>query len=1015
MVECYEHLTSCQETILVLENYIRDFKALLNWFRVDADHQCNKKTQPPGRPMSLAWEVRKCNPLPKVRGMTLTSPALSGKSSPSFSGKNSPCLTIVENRPYSRMNGQSDLRRKPDGGLNFSGSAPLQRSASDGKLNENWEDDGLHIKTIKANILSPSRGANSQEIEASQVSVTIDPNQSSQYCQTDLDEDHLTLAAYREKYNISFGTSSPQVAQELPKATTEEPNKAAAGPAILAKRSEPQRPLKTLQQQAINPPATSRVAAPLRKPLHSANKSQNAFQLKKSSTVVAQAVKPNPITTARRPISTRNPVPTKSRPPPADASCLSKFHPRSKTMIEIKRSNNSATPRFGSNKRISQEDVNSSTSTLKASNERIGSSRSSLKERVVHNRKSEPKTLPPSQSAQEANDGWLTVKSKRRAHWTNRFHQPTGYASLPTLALLDEQNEDPAETENNKNKANKPDSKKVEPKVAAKKDPVKAAFVTSKVNKTKTAVELNKPHNPVKTSSNKVNANKPNPKPISKQPSRLSGPLKIEPVVRQKSDLTGLKIKSLHREFMRIEKLNNGPRRAEKIPLESKVLEGAEEDDSNASKVDMKIQTGSFGIPNKTVNLSSSDEAELRDTEESDDDQKKLLEEQENLERQIRELENTEIDVDTETDETDYEVLVDNDEEFSECGGAESKPEPLDLDEDATLETKYHLLLSEMSMCERLQTLATLEAFVARHPGRAQELHQKLSSPSRRRSLHETLKKYQAKQARAEEKREVLKKEKAYKIQLLLTRVEDVKQAKQQLIDARRHKMEERLQRATENREQYLKDKIRKAHDEDEKLREIAFIKSLTEQNKRLDLLESTKEHEVRMHDLEQERQKRVEEKAAKEAAAERRRLELEQERKRRLEKISETRREREKRVGKIQEQKEFERQKLAREKARDREERLQALQAQQQATTEELQRKINQKIQDSTRRYEENIEHVRQRAQELGHPSRNLDEMSNHGGESVSDLSSTVSDALEPNKTSKKKLKKLKSKIQEK
>lgn len=490
-------------------------------------------------------------------------------------------------------------------------------------------------------------------------------------------------------------------------------------------------------------------------------------------------------------------------------------------------------------------------------------------------------------------------------------------------------------------------------------------------------------------------------------------------MMRQKSDLTGLKIKSLHREYMRIEKMN-GIRRDDQD--DRKLIE---EELNNATKVDMKIQTGQ--MPTSYVNLSSADDDDEEEDvdlimEESDDDQRRLLEEQENLERQIRELENTEIDVDTETDETDYEVLVDNDDEeeegdmFTEGGGRginyRGTGENGDTDENLSLEMKYHLLLSEMSMGERMETLATLEAFVARHPGRAQELHQKLSSPSRRRSLHETLKKYQAKQARAEEKRESLLKEKAHKIQILLSRVEDVKQAKQQLIDEKRLRMEERLERATVNRTQYLRDKVKKAHDEDEKLREIAFIKSLTEQNRRLDLLESSKEHEVRMQDLETERQKRVEEKAAKEAAAERRREELEHERQKRLEKISETRREREIRVGRVQELKEMERQKLATQKARDREERLQALQAAQQATTEELQRKINLKLQESTRRHEELIEHIRQKAQELGVPNRNNEDA---GSAHESDLSSTVSDILEPNKGSKKKLKKLRQKMQEK
>lgn len=58
-VECYENLLSCQETILVLENYIRDFKALAEWFRFSWEYETMPK-----RPQSLSWDVRKSNPAP---------------------------------------------------------------------------------------------------------------------------------------------------------------------------------------------------------------------------------------------------------------------------------------------------------------------------------------------------------------------------------------------------------------------------------------------------------------------------------------------------------------------------------------------------------------------------------------------------------------------------------------------------------------------------------------------------------------------------------------------------------------------------------------------------------------------------------------------------------------------------------------------------------------------------------------------------------------------------------------
>ncbi|XP_062142937.1 S phase cyclin A-associated protein in the endoplasmic reticulum isoform X2 [Drosophila sulfurigaster albostrigata] len=1270
-VECYENISSCQEAILVLENYVRDFKALSEWFKVSWDYDSRPLQQ---RPQSLAWEVRKSNPTPRVRTKSLCSPTASGKSSPALfacnSGKTSPCCDGHVS-PKKLLRAYDQL---PRGAMRvnvrelFAASKRATQGGGGGGANSNSDT------SLNANPLEQAPDLSASDKSYVQLNT--------QYSQTDLEDPHLTLADVREKMRREAAEreaiereAAEREAAEREAAEREEAEREAAAAAAEAQQVEtaakeaveseqvPQTDSPAVEQpqsksavesvaiveptalqmtvcrmdamenlllqaqanKEPTPPSTLlKPVAPLpenpakkAQPLNALSGAANAMQnspLKYSSVLnrpaaargsnpktqstqqVAAATAPTTAaklgTTAKtatlpktavnglrrsnnnnvnanvnsntnlKPFGARTArstvlsAPTVPPRPSSKTECYgppsnvaSRLSARSRTMIDM---NGNSAPAAGAaaaapkplakrtrstllttttttagtagttvGKRVSlpsvrlssREDIASSTSTLKASNEQLSSSRSTIK---LDDRHSEPKQLQL--QLHDANDGWLTVKNRRRSsmHWANRFNQPTGYASLPTLALLNEQKEEKDKQQREKAKtaanakpavagkapaakgaANKAGNKIVAPpaprpeikNAKAKVNSFPALRAAAQVKKQDKTSEKDKEKDKENKDAEKdKDKEKEKEKHADKEKEKLKEKEKQKPatttafsrsssncgsnvssalngrtsiIKRQKSDLTGLKMTSLHKEYMRSEK--NALRKQQKEQKEQSSHDNSgssgstcESNNDDHNKIDIKIQTNcefskTIGelyesiarskLPNGCVKsgaslLSACDENDEQSAEDVEEErnERMLVEVQESLERQIRELESTEIDVDTETDETDCEVQLEENEDSAELGLDDAGVFiTMCDDENASLELRYQALLSDMSWNERAEALATLQAYVARHPGRAQELHQKLSSPSRRRSLQETLKKYQAKQARAQQKRALLQQEKAAKLQQLFVRVEDVKTAKKQLIEDKRQKMEGRLQRAAENREIYLRQIIEKAHDEEKKLKEINFIKNIEAQNKRLDLLESSKETEGRLQDLEQERQKRVEEKAAKEAAVERRRQALEKERLLKLEKMNETRLEKEQRIGKMQEQKERQRQALAREKARDREERLLALQVQQQQTAEELQRKIQQKQLESARRHEENIEHIRQRALELTMPSTRQqdeargeqdDEEELFNGNATSttnedcDLSSTLSELggvngnREHSRSYKKKMKKLKQRM---
>ncbi|CAK1589439.1 unnamed protein product [Parnassius mnemosyne] len=575
------------------------------------------------------------------------------------------------------------------------------------------------------------------------------------------------------------------------------------------------------------------------------------------------------------------------------------------------------------------------------------------------------------------NDGWLTVKSRRlcreskkqsKSHWANRYHQPSATTSLPTLNMLESPKED-----------------------------TNAIVESPKATKTDRA-KSEQPENVVKTEKHVKVENVVKVLPTQK----IENKPKDLAMIRQKSDVTGLKTKSSRNKVLtkKAEKIIDKSNTEEHSDLNKNRLHSSLESlttglarsqesteeafDFDKWKAEFKLTFKYLDdedqIPNHNEILKAADPSEMSEIAEmtsqieenerkiswaldfqSEVDQRKLCEEEDLLNRQIMELQQvSDIDLDTETDdtETDAEILCEDTVNPPSCP-SESLGSLA-----ASLEDQYETALAGMTWAERVDTLVVLEALVARDPGRAQQLHAKLSQGIKRRgSLQDALRRLQAKQARAERQRMEYQTERAKKIHQLLARVEEVKVAKNQLIEEKRLRMERRLQKAAENRDQYLKDIVKKAHDEDEKLREIAFITQLQAQNRRHDFLAQCRYHTTRLRQMRRDRLQKLEEKAAREAAVGARRQALEEARRSRVESLLQRRRLRDERVQGMRELRRQERDDAAREKAEGVKSRLSALAAAAELEVDALRSRIRDKQDASQQRLELHLQAVREKA----------------------------------------------------
>merc|ERR1719233_1541813 len=157
------------------------------------------------------------------------------------------------------------------------------------------------------------------------------------------------------------------------------------------------------------------------------------------------------------------------------------------------------------------------------------------------------------------------------------------------------------------------------------------------------------------------------------------------------------------------------------------------------------------------------------------------------LQREIKETEQAELtDTDCDNDHPDtgnYTTDTESNDTRSEVGAV------------SDICSRYESLLEGLSWAEQLELeeqLGDPTNLEARLPGRAIQLHEKLSSPARKREPHETFKHYQEKQDKARHRRLRFTEQKANKLTLLNKKIGEKIEQRDKLVDERKGMIEQR-------------------------------------------------------------------------------------------------------------------------------------------------------------------------------------------------------------------------------
>lgn len=431
-VENHESPAECQEVILVLENYTREFTSLSEWFRLKWEYE---HTPLPQRPTSLTWDICKTNTnLPKSRSGKSSPSISSGRSSPNISGKLSPRPPISKSK-------------------SSESSSPLpatEYSNRDQERENSWKEDKTQCSSLESEVLSPSEDQKTYVDIMKKIGIeTVDKGIS-----TDVVEPYKPLV---KKINVVKVNQECQTDVEQDIKTIETEKKSDS--------SKPKVDIIKTTKQVITRPAYSTALSrntttkSFSKPeVHKVN-SANKFSVFQRSVRSALTTKPLPERSllARsktvgdiKPTSSLN-----SRPKFSLTTRNTTLRKPLDKKVSLPQNNNRALNNkinylnMRNLKCNSTELCSSSAETIINTFDQNQSFDGVISENQVTSSAENLNFTSKKDGKDVVQDGWLTVKCRSRfrnngkrssdpSHWTNRFNQVSATASLPALALLPE-------------------------------------------------------------------------------------------------------------------------------------------------------------------------------------------------------------------------------------------------------------------------------------------------------------------------------------------------------------------------------------------------------------------------------------------------------------------------------------------------------------------------------------------------------------------------------------------------